>query len=675
MDLTTTKDIATIAAPFTGVIVNAFLKPALDEFAEFFKKGKKNLVHLVANEFDNYLIRSYEKQWYIKTLVFQNRQIPLNKIYIPLTVVNFDSGETIKVDSYPKKLLPTNNKILLVDTAGMGKSTLSKYLFLKAIEEGNGIPIFLELRQLKSGKSIVDLIHDDISSIDEVFDKEFLLKLIARGDFVFFFDGFDEIPLKEREYATQHLQDFIAKASKNQFLLTSRQDAALASFADFQRFVINPLRQHEAFALLTKLDTIGGGIDSGETAESLIEKLKQEHHNANLKSFLSNPLLVSLLYKAYDFKPTLPMRVDMFYRQVYEALFENHDLSKGGAFVRDKKSKLNIDDFSRVLRVLAIRTVGLGKVEYSLDELLGYVSEARSKCLGLSFAESDFVKDLTGSVPLFVVDGLYYRWSHKSFQEYFAALFIAQDAKGQADIYLKRFVDSKEQQRFANILELYYDLDITTFNRAVTKELINDFAIFEKGPQYSAKYPGIDKADLQIRKSLSFSRRYLLFSERSVTKLAGDIVNSEPSKAHNAMRQYIEQEDLLSEFERVGSSTIYPLGSGMVAINAKWVVIMEILYRKQNPLVVSMSAKMQKRQVRSYGTITADTFTRDGEPKFISDNPDDTLNSHMNFVRVNILLATNDRIKIGIDETEAAKALAEIDRIADIGIDDFLGSI
>jgi predicted NACHT family NTPase len=367
MDLNTAKDLATISAPFSTAIITAFLKPVLEDFAESFRKGKKNLAYLIANNFEEYLIRSYNKQLYIKTLVFQNRKILLNSLYIPLTVTNSDTGEGIKIDLYPRKLLPTHNKVLLVDTAGMGKSTLSRYLFLKTIEEGYGIPVFLELRQLKSDKSIIDLIHEDISKIDEVFDKEFLLKLIAKGNFIFFFDGFDEIPLKEREYATQHLQDFIAKASNNKFLLTSRQDAALASFADFQRFVINPLRQLEAFALLTRLDTINGDSSTGETAISLIDKLKQEHHNANLKSFLSNPLLVSLLYKAYDFKPTLPMRVDMFYRQVYEALFENHDLAKGGSFVRDKKSKLNIDDFSRVLRVLAIRTVGLGKVEYGLD--------------------------------------------------------------------------------------------------------------------------------------------------------------------------------------------------------------------------------------------------------------------------------------------------------------------
>ncbi|WP_375436257.1 hypothetical protein [uncultured Hymenobacter sp.] len=40
MDLSTAKDIATIAAPFSGVVINAFLKPALEEFADFFKKGR-----------------------------------------------------------------------------------------------------------------------------------------------------------------------------------------------------------------------------------------------------------------------------------------------------------------------------------------------------------------------------------------------------------------------------------------------------------------------------------------------------------------------------------------------------------------------------------------------------------------------------------------------------------
>lgn len=146
MDLNTAKDIATIAAPFSGAIVTAFLKPALEDFSETLKKGKKNLLNLIIDKFDDYLIRSYKKQIYVKTLVFQNKKILLSNLYIPLTVSNSDSGEGIKIDSFPSKLFPIHSKVLLVDTAGMGKSTLSRYLFLKAIEEGHGIPVFFRVK-------------------------------------------------------------------------------------------------------------------------------------------------------------------------------------------------------------------------------------------------------------------------------------------------------------------------------------------------------------------------------------------------------------------------------------------------------------------------------------------------------------------------------------------------
>jgi hypothetical protein len=669
MDLNTVKDVATIAAPFSSAIVSTFLKPALDSFLTTVKNGKKDIEHSIVNKFDDYLKRSYEKQAYIKTLVFQNNKKLLHELYIPLTVSNSDTGETLKIDSYPLKLLPAYNKVMLVDTAGMGKSTLSKYLFLKVIEENIGISIFLELRQLKNGSSIIDLIHADISKLDEDFDKVFLLKLINNGKFIFFFDGFDEIPLKEKEYVTQHIQDFVSKASNNQFLITSRQDAALASFADFQRFVIKPLRQHEAFSLLIKYDV------SGETADALIEKLKQEHHNVNLKSFLSNPLLVSLLFKAYDFKPTLPMRVDVFYRQVYEALFENHDLAKGGSFIREKKSKLNIDDFSKVLRVLAIKTVGLGKVEYTQDELLGYVSEAKRKCSGLVFSESDFVKDLTTSVPLFVQDGLFLRWSHKSFQEYFAALFVAQDAKGDAVSYLERFVESNEQQRLYNILEIYFDIYTIIFNKALTKKLLNEFLIYNSVGEYTDRFPGVDKDEISFRKIMCFGRRYVLFSEKSINELAGEDVKSEPNKGHNSIRQFVECSKQLLEGERIGSSTIYPLNSGLVAVHNKSVIIMEILHRKNSPVVVSMSSKIQGKGKKDSATIAPSTFIGGKEPKWLTDKPSDSLNSAANFNRVNILLAANDRIRIGIDKTEAEKALDEIERLDKNTIDDFLGAI
>ena len=668
MDLSTVKDIATVAAPLTGAIVTAFLKPKLEAMAETLKKITKNIEHEFIDKFTGYLNRSYERQSYLRTVVFQNNKRLLHELYIPLTVVNPNTEESIKITSYPQQLLPTYGKVLLVDTAGMGKSTVSRYLFLKVIEENHGIPIFVELRQLNAGVSILDLIHNDVSELGEVFDKSVLLKLIGKGDFIFFFDGFDEIPLKEREIATQHLQEFIAKVPSNKFLITSRQDPALTAFADFQRFVIKPLRQNEAFALLEKYD------GSGTTSKSLIAKLKREQNRDRLKIFMINPLLVSLLFKAYDFKPTLPMRADVFYRQVYEALFENHDLSKGGSFIREKNSKLNIDDFAQVLRVLAMRTVGLGKVQYTSDELLGHVRESKRRCSGLVFSESDFVKDLTSTVPLFVQEGLDYRWNHKSFQEYFAALFISVDAKGDADIILQKLVDSKEQDRFVNIIDLYYDIDQVTFQRALTKRLVDEFIEYMDGDSYDRKYKGVDKEDVLMRKLMCFGRRYVLFSETIMNKSAGANISNESVIVHKIVRNSVQKKRLMNPGERIGSSTHYPSGGALVAIHKPNVIIMEVLNRKNNNLIVDMKTKLSKGSV-GHEALPNNLVTGKA-PVFVTEDIESSLNTRENFRRVTQMLIRNERVRISLNLEACRQSVAEIEEILSRdNISDFLSSI
>lgn len=55
-----------------------------------------------------------------------------------------------------------------------------------------------------------------------------------------------------------------------------------------------------------------------------------------INEFLKNPLLVSLLFAAFDFKQTIPLKKHIFYRQVFDAYFDSHDLSKGDSYVHEK---------------------------------------------------------------------------------------------------------------------------------------------------------------------------------------------------------------------------------------------------------------------------------------------------------------------------------------------------
>ena len=148
------------------------------------------------------------------------------------------------------------SSILITDTAGMGKSTLTKRAFLDVIENGYGIPIYIELRRLSKGKTVLMEIQEQVNSLTKEFNPQLLLEFIQTGGFIFFFDGYDEISLNERSFVTSDIQNFISKAGHNVFVMTSRPEQALTSFGDFQMFSINPLTKKEAFELLRRYDTV-----------------------------------------------------------------------------------------------------------------------------------------------------------------------------------------------------------------------------------------------------------------------------------------------------------------------------------------------------------------------------------------------------------------------------------
>ncbi|EDP98346.1 NACHT domain-containing protein [Kordia algicida OT-1] len=272
---------------------------ALPKIQALFRKYEiKNIKENgVEEQLQDYLERRYTKFLTIDTLVFANKQTLLEVLYQPLTI-SCREGITneeihIKIDSYPENLLPNFARVIIEDAAGMGKSTITKKLFQSIIQEKAGIPVLIELSQIKKKNSILKEIQNQMSSIGKKINQDVILKLINEGDFIFLFDGFDEIALNDRDFTIKELHSFIEKAGDNYFLITSRPETSLASFGGFQKFHVNSLKNEEAYELLEKYDTYG----HHKIAESLIEKLKAS--DDSLQEYLSNPFLVSLLYKSY----------------------------------------------------------------------------------------------------------------------------------------------------------------------------------------------------------------------------------------------------------------------------------------------------------------------------------------------------------------------------------------
>lgn len=489
-------------------LVEGFIKnyalPKLSKLAHSISKEGKAYLSLNSNAFIAYYKRAYNNYSIINTLAFKERVKKLKDIYIPLTIYPVDNKKEkklTKIEGYPKELLDKYGRILITDTAGMGKSTLMKRMFLDVIDGQFGIPIFIELRRLNENNDILNEVAIHLGGLNDGFDKGILETLFVDGEFIFFFDGYDEISSSNKAFVTRNIQDFVAKAPNNKYILTSRPEEELACFGEFQEFRIRELKKVESYDLLRKYDI------SGKTSRLLISKLETGNYSM-INEFLKNPLLVSLLFAAFDFKQTIPLKKHIFYRQVFDAYFDSHDLSKGDSYVHEKKSNLDLDDFDKVMRKIGYECLRKQKIEFEKDELLNIIDSAKSGFSNLNFASTSLLGDLLKAVPLFCQDGMYYKWVHKSLQEYFAAEFIYKDSKNNQDAILTTLYKSKKIDLYINLLDLYFDIDPVGFQKNIVKPLLESYVEYYEKFYFHSDV--ISSEAVNLRLTITYCNRVLV---------------------------------------------------------------------------------------------------------------------------------------------------------------------
>lgn len=512
--------------PITSVIIakpaiqlaTRLLRPLINKLEKEVSAQAQLAYHNIFNSYSKYLEDSYEKHLYFNSIVFKNEQKKLADFYLPLTLIKQPTNEQTSIASYPQELIEETKKVLIVDTAGMGKTTLLKYLFLGCVEKEAGIPIYVELRKLKKKKTLLDFIVDQLSDVSGKCKPDLLFKLLETGEFVFFLDGYDEIPESERTEVTASLQEFIAKAPKNKYLMTSREEGGLVAFPQFQRYIIRPLLKEEAYALLKR-------YADPKLSELLIAKLEQPE-NAAIHEFLTNPLLTSLLYKSFEHKHVIPLKRHIFYRQVFEALYEAHDLTKeGGEYHRSKKSGLDIDRLEHILRCLGALSYRKVKIEFTKEELLEFINEAKKLASENKVSSSSVLHDLTHAVPLMVEDGNYIRWTHRSIQEYFAAQFICKDTKGNQIKILFSYLRKPDFTSHLNLITLCADIDRAAYRQSIAK-WIAETLLGEYDSLYTTGFDAIPNNLITERKELIVGKKVFFVRVRLPENFSFEIPNS-----------------------------------------------------------------------------------------------------------------------------------------------------
>ena len=364
--------------------------------------------------FVKYSRNSYDKYSRIKTILYKAEpQFIYDFFEVPFLSKN---GKSILADDVDR-ILDNSHFIIIQGIGGIGKSTLMKHLFINELEKKDLIPIFFELKDINDIKTeydILDCIFERLFSLGSDISRDALQYALKTGCFLFLLDGYDEIVTDKRNEFLKKLDSFCDRYSDNYFVISSRP---YSEFVELQRFTVLstcPFTKKQAISLITKLSF---DVDVKERFITAIEERLYDSH----KSFASNPLLLSIMLLTFDNYAEIPEKLHIFYANAFETLYEKHDATKAG-YRREIRSALSYDSFRTVFSYFCFISYAQGKIEFTKDELVETIKKITIR--GIAFDAESFIYDLSNSLCVIYRDGLDYKFTHRSFQEYFTAFFL-----------------------------------------------------------------------------------------------------------------------------------------------------------------------------------------------------------------------------------------------------------
>ena len=376
---------------------------------------------LTGSVFTRYLDNAYNRYNQVKTLVTgiePRKIIGRNSIYIKVGL-NYQHSEyeTSSID----KLLTISNNLLICGSGGAGKSMLMRYLFLDTVNRGEYIPVLLELRKItekdSSENTLIELIYKCMSDFDTELPRDQFEYSLRLGKYVFFLDGYDEIKSELLDNAAEAIQNFASKYPENAYIITSRPNRDFSALETFSQLETMDLTKKQAVALSKKFwpqdeKTI-------EFSTQLNNNLFEQH-----KDFAQNPLLLSMMFLTYMHNNSIPDHRAEFYEKCYNALYSMHDNHNKGTYKREFECiNLNESSFKQLFARFCFVSYFDSEYEFTEDAILDRLEKCILKLNLVGTDAKQYLNDLCKVVCLIVKEGSTYKFAHRSFQSYFAAVY------------------------------------------------------------------------------------------------------------------------------------------------------------------------------------------------------------------------------------------------------------
>jgi energy-coupling factor transporter ATP-binding protein EcfA2 len=412
-------------------LLNVFKDPLF----KISKDLKDEFFHVFNNGLPEYIDNFYDKYSKTKTFIYRDEKVDFYDIFFPVSI----HSNTNQIDSITdlNKLFKKGNFITVIGSAGSGKSMLMKHIFLSTVNQSYKIPIVVELRNLTDyDGNITDYISSILTRNQLGKNPRIVDRILKEGNFIFLFDGYDEIYSSAKNRITNDIEEFVDNYSKNIFVLTSRPGSNAESLQRFDNYYVQALN---AIQIENFIKQQFKNHDNEKSLDRILSVIKKPE-NQDYSDYLANPLLLSMFIFTFNVYPELPKYKNKFYWNVFDTLCTKHDsFTKKGFWLHERKSNLLNDDFENILKWLSYATIFKGKYNFDYEYLKPLLSEILSK-LGLKCNIENLIYDLTVSISILIQDGTEYTFPHKSLQEYFTASLIkGLNEQQKQKIYSEKF--------------------------------------------------------------------------------------------------------------------------------------------------------------------------------------------------------------------------------------------
>lgn len=458
--ITIIYELVVFVGGFMGKVWQKLEGKWVDRFADWIDLTLQDVFSRYKSKYFEYIVYQH-RVFDMKGLSTQGPyNLELEKIYVQLGV---DPTPAHEASSSPVHMLPEGlrsgnhsiweyilnenaqkNNYAVLGPPGCGKTTLLKHMALtlaypKRQRQKMGVPDLLPIllfirdhvNSIKRTRnlSLPQLIHNQFADRHAPLPPAgWLEKQIKQGKCLIMFDGLDEVAdISARKLVVNWVDQCIASYGKNHFIISSRpfgyksnplSNVTVLQIRPFsakqqEQFVFNWYLANEIMS--SQKDDAGVREDARRGA---VDLLKRIHLSNSISELAVNPLLLTMIATIHRYRSSLPGRRVELYAEICEVFLGKRQQSRGLQIDMAPAKKVTVlSHLACYMMLKQIREVDRANAINIISKPLASVSP--------QVTDAQFFESVENTSGLLIEpESGKYSFSHLTFQEYLASLFI-----------------------------------------------------------------------------------------------------------------------------------------------------------------------------------------------------------------------------------------------------------